>query len=344
MFSVVAGCSSDAAGPKASSRSARSAATVAGAKVPLTALMADLKAEADAGKKGKAKTEPSSPLASPKGDKPGTYKPEATAAALTNRILFELYSQELRAHKQKIVAADKARARQTLCADTSTGQVPQGTSCPPLAAYPAAYRAFQLTLRQHEVAFGKLIYGRVFDVVRRTEPKLLSQVCLNLVQVANQSVSSQIQKATKGGTSLADASKKAAASGTASQPQPGCLFTVSAPPNLTKAKKGDVVPVEGQSILGVAEVTSFKTATKAEFVAQPPAAATTVQKLVEGEVDRSIRRAKVSVTSGYGRWDPKKLVVMAPKSTARSTTTTKRSGSTSSTTPGTSRTTTTTAP
>ena len=111
------------------------------------AVLADLKAEAAAGKKGKAKTEPSSPLASPKAAN-GTYTPAATAAALTNRILYELYGQELVAHHAKVAADDKDRARQSLCSDATTGQPPTGTACPPLAAYSATYRNFQLALRE----------------------------------------------------------------------------------------------------------------------------------------------------------------------------------------------------
>jgi hypothetical protein len=313
---LTAGCGSSSSTKKAAP--AAPAATVSGTKVPAAAVLADLKAEAAAGKKGKAKTEPSSPLASPKAAN-GTYTPAATAAALTNRILYELYGQELVAHHAKVAADDKDRARQSLCSDATTGQPPTGTACPPLAAYSAAYRTFQLSLRERELAFGKVLYGRVFDTVKRTQPKLLREICLNLVQVADASTSKQVVSSMKGGASMADATKKAAAAGKASTVQPGCLFVAVAPASLAKATKGAVVPVTSGSVIGVAEVTSFKTATKNEFATQPPGADASVQKLIKGEVDRSIRRSKIIVAKKYGRWDPAQLIVVAPK--AKSTTT-----------------------
>jgi hypothetical protein len=314
LLTAATSCSSDS---KPSAAPTRPAATVAGAKVTVAEVMADLKAEVAAGPKGKAQTDPSSPLASPKAGTSGTYTPAATAAALTNRILFVLYGQQLRSHRVRIATADKERARRSLCVDTATGQVPSGTSCPPLAAYSAAYRAFQLSLRERELSFGEFLYGRVFEVIRRTEPTLLRQVCLNLVQVTSQSVSDQIQKAIKGGASLAEASKGAAAARKASAIQPGCLFVAVVPSALAKAKKGAFVPIKAQSVLGVAEVTSFRTATKADFAKQPPSSAAAVQKLIRGEVDRSIRRVKVIVDRKYGHWDPTQLTVVAPESSSK---------------------------
>ncbi|MDQ6696018.1 MAG: hypothetical protein M3Z46_00995 [Actinomycetota bacterium] len=325
LAAATTGCSSDAKSAKSaksSSRAALVAATVAGTKVPVANITADLAAEVTAGKKGKAKTDPSSPLASPKDAKSGNYTPAASAAALTNRIIFTLYGQQLAAHHATVEAIDKQRARQSLCADATTGQAPAGSSCPPLAAYPAAYRTFQLSLRERELAFGKVLYGRVFDVVKRTQPTLLREVCLNLVQVASQTEGADIVKKMKSGATMTAASKSAAAAGKASSVQPGCLFAAAAPASLANAKKGAVVPVQGQSVLGVAEVTSFKTATRAEFATQPPSSAATVQKLLKAEVDRSIRKSKVTVDRTYGHWDPTKLVVVAPASKTKTTTTT----------------------
>jgi hypothetical protein len=292
---------------------------VNGTNVPTTVVTADLAAEVAAGKKGRAQTDPSSPLASPKA-RAGGYTPEAKAAALTNRILDQLYTQELRSNGVKVVAVDKQRARQSLCSDAKTGQPPAGTSCPPLAAYPAAYRAFQLSLRERELAFAKLLYGRVFDKVQTSQPAVLREICLNIVQVATEAVSTEVQQKMKAGASMADASKAEATAGKASSVQPGCLFAAVAPANLANAKVGAVEPVKGESVLGVAQVTSFKTATKADFATQPPSSVAAVQTLLKAEVDRSIRRAKVTVDRSYGRWDPAQLVVVAPK--AKTTTTT----------------------
>jgi len=316
------GCSSDSKSAERSSSAAVAAATVAGTKVPVAQIVTDLRAEVTAGKKGKAQTDPSSPLASPKAKAPGTYTPAASAAALTNRILYELYGQQLRSHGAKVVAIDKDRARQSLCADATSRQAPTGTSCPPLAAYPAAYRTFQLSLRERGLAFGKILYGRVFDTVKRTEPKLLREACLNVVQVADKTVSADVLKKAKSGATLADASKAATAAGKASALQSRCLFTVDVPPSIAKAKQRAVLPFAAQSAIGVVEVTSFKTATKAEFATDPPQSATSVQKLLKAEVDRSIRKVKVSVNRKYGRWDQSQLVVVAPPSKATTTTTT----------------------
>ncbi len=331
VLTVATACSSETNSPS-SARQLRPAATVVGTEVPIADVTADLRAEAVAGKKGKVKTDPSSPLASPKGKRPGTYTPAATAAALTNRILYQLYGQQLRSLKTKIAAQDKERARQSLCADASTGQVPSGTSCPPLAVYPSAYRSFQLSLRERELAFGKILYGRVFDAVRRTEPTLLREVCVDLVQVASQAVSNQVQKAMKAGASITEASKSAATAGQASAVQPACLYLAVAPPALTKAKRGTVVPIKGQSALGIAKVTSFKTATKADFATQPPASVASVQKLIKGEVDRSIRKAKITVNTKYGHWNPAQLVVVAPKAKTATTSTTGSGHSTTTST------------
>lgn len=318
-----AGCSSDSKGASATTKPAPSrqpAAVVNGTKVPVTIVTADLAAEVVAGKKGKAQTDPSSPLASPKA-RSGGYTPEAKAAALTNRILDQLYTQQLRSNNVKVAAVDKQRARQSLCSDATTGQPPTGTSCPPLAAYPAAYRAFQLSLRERELAFAKLLYGRVFDKVQTSQPAVLREVCLNIVQVATEAVSTEVQQKMKAGQSMADASKAEATAGKASTVQPGCLFAAVAPANLANAKVGAVEPVKGESVLGVAQVTSFKTATKAEFATQPPSSVAAVQTLLKAEVDRSIRKVRVTVGRGYGRWDPAQLVVVAPKAKTTTTTT-----------------------
>jgi len=318
----VVGCSSDSKRAERSPSAAVAAATVAGTKVPVAQITTDLKAEVTAGKKGKAQTDPSSPLASPKAKTSGTYTPAASAAALTNRILYELYGQQLRSHGANVVTIDKDRARQSLCADAKSGQAPTGTSCPPLAAYPAAYRTFQLSLRERESAFGTVLYGRVFDTVKRTEPKLLREVCLNLVQVADKTVSADVLKKSKSGATLADASKAATAAGKASTVQSRCLFATEVPPAIAKAKQGAVVPFTAQSAVGVVEVTSFKTGTKSDFATQRPGNVPSVQKLLKAEVDRSIRKVKVTVDRKYGHWDQAQLVVVAPSSKAKATTTT----------------------
>lgn len=316
------GCSSGSKSAAHAKAPAPVAATVGAKKVPATDVTTDLAAELKAGKQGKAKTDPSSPLAAPKAGAKGGYTPAAKAAALTNRILYVLYSEQLRSHGVKVVAVDQQRARQSLCADATTGQVPAGTSCPPLAAYPAVYRTFQLSLRERELAFGKYLYGRVYDVVKRSQPKLLREVCLNLVQVADQSVSNQVVKKMKSGSTMAEATKSAAAANKASTVQPGCLFVAAAPANVANAKKGAVVPVKAQTALGVAQVTSFKVGTQADFASQPPSSDASVQKLLKAQVDVSIRTSKVTVDRTYGRWDPTRLVVVAPKAKAKSTTTT----------------------
>ena len=339
LVTVATACSSDSKS-STPSQPARPAAVVGGTKVAVADLMADLKAEATAAKKNKTQPNPSSPLATPEvAKKPGTYTPEATAAALTNRILYQLYDQQLRSHKTKVAATDKERAHQSLCQDPTTGAVPAGTSCPPLGAYPAAYRNFQIALQERALAFGRVLYGRIFGTVQRTKPAALKEVCLDLVQVDSQAVSDQIVKAMNGGASLADASKSDAAAGKASPVQPGCLYIAGAPADLAKAKVGGVVPIKSQSAFGVAKVTSFKSATKDQFAIQPPQNDTTVQKLIKSEVDSSISRTKVTVLAKYGRWSPSQRVVVAPKSKTTttttapaSTTTTKPSSTTSSST------------
>lgn len=313
---VATACSSDAktvAKDTASSRPAVSAAaaTVGGTQVPASAVTTDLEAEVSAGSKGKRQTDPGNPLASPKA-KDGTYTPAARAAALTSRILYELYGQQLRSFGTKVGAADKTSAHTSLCADANTGQVPAGTSCPPLAAYPSAYQTFQLSLRERELALGTFLYGRIFDTVRRTDPTVLRQVCVNLVQVAGDAVATQIVKDVKAGKSMTQASAAAVKAGKASKVQPACLFVAMAPTELSKAKLKDVVPLKTQSTFGVAQVTSFRTATREQFASNPPTRVASVQKNIKAEVDRSIRKVKVSVKPTYGTWDPTQLMVKAP--------------------------------
>ena len=335
---LTAGCGSSSSDKAAAP--APPAATVTGAKVSAAAVLADLKAEAAAGKKGKAKTEPSSPLASPKAAN-GTYTPAATAAALTNRILYELYGQELVAHHAKVAADDKDRARQSLCSDATTGQPPTGTACPPLAVYSATYRNFQLGLRERELAFGKVLYGQVFDTVKRTQPKLLREICLNLVQVADASTSKQVVSSMKGGASMADASKKAAAAGKASTVQPGCLLRRC---GASEPGQGD----EGRGRAGhervrhgcrggdiVQDGHQGRVRDAATRGSTPPSKSSSRAR----SIDRS-GSSKIIVAKKYGRWDPAQLIVVAPKS--KSTTT---SGpSTTGTTPTTTAKPTTTAP
>ena len=121
------------------------------------AVRADLAAEAKAAKAGRSAASESA-LSDPVG-KDGAYTDAAQAAALTNRILDQIYAQTLERKALTVTAADKATAREMLCADSSTGQAPAGTSCPPLDGYPAAYRTFTTRLLQRQVAFGRSVYA-----------------------------------------------------------------------------------------------------------------------------------------------------------------------------------------
>ena len=54
-----------------------------------------------------------------------------------------------------------------LCADSSTGQAPAGTSCPPIDGYPAGYRTF--TTGKHKLVVKGLGLRKVNQIVVRPD-------------------------------------------------------------------------------------------------------------------------------------------------------------------------------
>ncbi|MCU1455817.1 MAG: hypothetical protein JWN46_3963 [Acidimicrobiales bacterium] len=315
------------------------AATIGSTVITTDQLNADLAAEAAAAKKAKTAPDPRNPLTSPAGKQPGTYTPAATAAALTNRVVAEVYAQELALHHVQVTDADRTQARRTLCADTA-GNVPKAPACPPLDVYPAAYRTFTLTLEERQLASTRSLYGRAYTALKAKAPERLQVVCADVVPVSDAATSLQVIAAVKAGKTVDEASATPRKAGKAQAVQSGCVFSVLAPPGLVAAKIGDVVAVTTAGGRYVAKPLKHKTATPLEFATQPPTDDPTVRAAVEAEITDLLRTVKVSVPTRYGRWDAKTFSVVAPGVAAPTTTS---APSATTTGPTTTTTTTTTA-
>jgi len=281
------------------------------------AVRADLTAEAKAAKAGRSAASGKA-LADPVG-KDGSYTDAARAAALTNRILDQIYAQTLERDELEVSAADKATAREILCADPSTGQAPTGTSCPPLDGYPAAYRTFTTRLLQRQAAFGRFVYEQAYAEVKKSHPSLLREVCVNLVQTADAATAEQVRAAVAGGKDLGEVIEKPVKAGKASESREGCLFVDDAPEALQKAAVDDVVAVSDDELHYVAQVLEHKDATRTEFTTQPPSSST-VRTIVDRRVAKAVEALGVAVEPGWGTWTPSAFAVIPPGEPATSTT------------------------
>ena len=324
---VLAACSGDGAKADGSAASTSAAAKVSaavpavvgGVAVHRADVRADLAAEAVAAKAGRSAASKSA-LAHPVGAD-GKPTAAAKAAALTNRILDQIYAQTMRKEGVTVTAADRATARESLCADSSTGQAPAGTACPPLAGYPAAYRAFTTRLLQRQVAFGRHIYAQTYADVKRTHPSILREVCVDLVQTADAATADQIKLSVAKGTDVGKAIAAPVKAGKASEAREGCLFLDDAPAALQKAHDGDVVTVSEGTTHYVAQVLQHKLATQAEFITQPPSSAT-VRRLVDRRVARAAAQLGVSVEPSWGKWTSSTFAVSPPGGSSGTSSTT----------------------
>ena len=319
LLGLIAGCSGgddgNAAGPAALSGDVP--AIVGDVGIERDRVLADLAAEADAAEAGRSAASDSA-LADPVGDD-GEYLPAAKAAALTNRILDQVYAQTLEREAIGITAADEATARETLCADASTGRAPSDGSCPPLEGYPEAYRTFTTRLVQRQVAFGRNLYEQAFADVKERHPELLDEVCVNLVQTADTATAEQIRDAVADGSSLGDAIAAPVKDGKASESREGCLFVDDAPEGLQKAADGDVVAVSDGELSYVAQVLRHKTASKDEFTTQPPSSET-VRTIVDRRVAAAVKTSGVEVEKTWGTWEEDSFGVVPPGESGSTTT------------------------
>ena len=308
---------SDADSTTPAKPSAAVPAVVGDAAIRRDAVRADLAAEAKAAKAGRSAASENA-LADPV-DKDGAYTDAARAAALTNRILDQIYAQTLEREDLTVSAADKATAREMLCADSSTGQAPAGTSCPPLDGYPDAYRTFTTRLLQRQVAFGRSVYEQAYAEVKKSHPSLLEEVCVNLVQTADAATAEQVRAAVAKGKDLGQAIAAPVKAGKASESREGCLFVDDAPEALQKAAVDEVVAVSDAELHYVAQVLRHKDATRTEFTTQPPSS-TTVRKIVDRRVADAVEALGVAIEPGWGTWRPSAFAVTPPGGSASSTT------------------------
>jgi len=305
------------------------AATVAGVDITRAELFSDLKAEADGAEKAKPDAQGNA-LSSPSGSTPDSYTSAAAATALTGRVLYRVYEHGLAELGARVTTADSDSARKALCVDQSTGQETTDGSCPALDDYPAAYKAFQISLRARGLAFSSAVARKGYAKVKATQPASLRQVCFDVAGVATEAVTKQIQLAVAGGATL-DAAVKAVGTDSSGQAQvsdvqAGCLYRSEAPASLAGAKVGEVVPVQtSDGSLYVALVTSFATANATTFAAGPPANDPKVSAVLT-PIAKKILGMRISIDPRYGHWDRATLTVVPPEGPVSSTTTTTPAG------------------